>query len=193
MAGLEKYRKAAETGENEFSNFVNYAVKKKPEGKYKLHRILMIFGYIAFGLLYVTVCLVFTKLPMLIAVLPLLTWILVYFTWLWVNIEYEYMIIGGNLRMLEVYGSCYYRELCNVKISSFERIAPYSGEYADLADSADIAWRIDASSSLTNPDIYYGIYTESGERRVIFFEVAEKTLKLLKYYNPDVVMTKTRR
>ena len=37
----------------------------------------MIFGYIAFGVLYVTVCLVFTKLPMLIAVLPLLTWILV--------------------------------------------------------------------------------------------------------------------
>ena len=193
MAGLEKYRKAAETGENEFSNFVNYAVKKKPEGKYKLHRILMILGYIMFGLIFVTVCLVFTKLPMLIAILPVLTWILVYFTWLWVNIEYEYMIIGGNLRMLEVYGSRYYRELCNVKISSFEQIAPYSGEYADKANSADIVRRIDASSSLSNPDIYYAIYNENGEKRVIFFDVAEKTLKLLKYYNPDVVMSKTRR
>ena len=76
---------------------------------------------------------------------------------------------------------------------SLEMYGPGADEYADLADSADIVRRIDASSSLTNPDIYYGIYTENGERRGIFFEVAEKTLKLLKYYNPDVVMTTTRR
>lgn len=189
----EKYRKAADAGDNEFSNFVNYGVKKKPEGKYKLHRILMVCGYILFCIIYLIVFLVPVKLAMMITFLPVLTWILVYFTWYWVNIYYEYMIIGGSLRLLEIFGMRRMRVMCEFKISSLTIAAPYTGAYRKEADSAEITRRIYGVSSMKNPDVYFGIYTDSdGKLTAVFFEATEKTLKAMRYYNPNVVMSKTR-
>ena len=60
-----------------------------------------------------------------IALLPVLTWILTFFTWRFVSIEYEYYILDGEFKLLEVYGAKNMRELCRVRISSMEEIAPY--------------------------------------------------------------------
>jgi hypothetical protein len=193
MVKFEKYRKGAEAGDNEFTSFMNYAVTKKPEGKYKIKRILMVSGYVLFALLYIFICLVLTKAAMLIAILPVLTWILVYFTWMWVNIEYEYTIVGGVFKLSEIFGMRRFRELCSVRVSAMTFIAPYSGEYKNNADSSDIIHRIYGVSSMSSPDIYYGLYSnENGEKCVIFFEATEKTLKVMKYYNSDIVVSKTR-
>jgi hypothetical protein len=193
MAKIEKYRKGAEAGDNEFTSFVNYGVRKKPEGRYKFKRIMMICGYILFAFLYIFVCLVLTKAAMLIAILPVLTWILTYFTWLWVNIEYEYTIVGGNFKLAEVYGMRFFRELCTVKVSSMTLIAPYSGKYKDDVDSAAIINRCYGVSSMSSPDVYFGLYTDKkGYECAVFFEATEKTLKVIKYYNSDVVLSKTR-
>lgn len=192
MARIQKYQKAAEAGDNEFTGFVNYGVKKKPEGKYKLHRILMICGYVLFDLAYIIACTVLTKAAMFIALLPVLTWILSYFTWLYVNIEYEYTIVGGNMKFMEVYGMRAFTEICAVKVSQMTIIAPYSGDYRKEADDAEIEKRCYCVSSMSSPDIYFGIYTEGGKRCAVFFEATEKTLKVMKYYNGSIIMSKTR-
>lgn len=192
MAAIEKYIKAAETGENSPTAFVNYAVAKKVEGKYKLNRILMILGYILVDALFLFAILVATKMPMLGAFIPLLTWVMVYFTWMYVSVEYEYTITGGVLKAMEVYGLRKCKTLCTVRVSSMKRIAPYSGEYKSEADSSG-AKPVSCVSSMDSPDVYFALFKdESGEDKILFFEATEKTLKVIKYYNPEVIITKTR-
>lgn len=192
MAKLERYRKAAETGDETRNTFVSYAVTKKSEGKYRLSRIMMVLGYILVDIVYLFLILVLTKIPMLGAFVPLITWALVYFTWPYVSVEYEYTIDGGVLTAREVFGSRKCRTLASARISSMTRIAPYPGEFAKEADRQD-AEKIYCVSSMSSPDVYFAVFKdENWKDTVLFFEAAEKTLKVIKYYNPEVVMTKTR-
>lgn len=184
---LQKYHKGADAGDNEFTSFVNYMVTKKVEGKYKLRRIMMVLGYIIVGLAYALVFTVAVKLPALLTFTPLLIWFMVYSTWMYVNIEYEYTIVGGVIRGMEVYGMRKYRELFNVRVNRFTLIAPYAKE-REKADSAEIVHRDYCVSSMSSPDVWFGIYTnEAGEKCAVYFEVVGKTLKCLKYYNADAV------
>ena len=188
MEKLQKYQKGADAGDNEFTSFVNYMVTKKVEGKYRLHRILMIIGYVAVGLIYASVFTIAIKLPALLTFTPLLIWFLVYSTWMYVNIEYEYTIVGGVMRGMEVYGMRKFRELFSVRISSMTLIAPYSGDFRKSADGASVKRRDYCVSSMTSPDVWFGIYkNESGEECVVFFEAVEKTLKCVRYYNSEAV------
>ncbi len=188
---LQKYEKGADAGDNEFTSFVNYMVTKKVEGRYKLRRILMVCGYVLIGLLYAAFFTIPLKLPMMLTFLPLLIWFMVYCTWMYVNIEYEYTIVGGLLRAVEVFGMRKYRELFSVKLSSMTLIAPYLGENRGEADSDDIKHRYYCVSSLESPDIWFGIYKDSsGEKCAVYFEAVEKTIKCVKYYNSDAVKEK---
>ncbi len=188
---IKKYTRAADMGDNAASKFVNYGVKKKLEGKYALKRLLMIFGYVIFAIVFVLSFM--NSIPPIIAILPVLTWILIFFTWRFVSIEYEYYILDGEFCLLEVYGSKSARELCRVRISAMKVIAPYR-RYADKdrADAIASANRIEGVSSMSAPDIYYGIFSgDDGKDCVVFFEVTEKTLKVLKYYNSEIEVVKT--
>ena len=189
---IEKYTRAADMGDNAASKFVNYGVQKKVECGYLLKRMLLILGYILFVLGYAAFFISANILP-IIALLPVLTWILIFFTWRFVSIEYEYYILDGEFRMLEVYGSKSARELCRVRISAMKVIAPYR-RYTDKdrADAIDSKHRIEGVSSMSSPDIYYGIFSgDDAKDCVVFFEATEKTLKVLKYYNAEIEVVKT--
>ena len=71
-------------------------------------------------------------------------------------------------------------------------IAPYDGEYKSEADSAEVSRRCYGVSSMSSPDIYFGLYTDKGKKCAVFFEATEKTLKVIKYYNSEVILSKTR-
>lgn len=188
---IEKYVRSADMGDNAASTFVNYGVRKKSEGKYKLKRILMISAYTAFALAYFLLF-VGMNIPMFIALLPVLTWIITFFTWRFVSIEYEYYILDGEFRLIEVFGSKSMRELCRARISAMEVIAPYRGSAKHKADAFDAADRICGVSTMDNPDIYYAVFTDAeGKKRVVFFEATEKTLKVIKYYNSEIEVVKT--
>ena len=188
---IEKYIRSADIGDNASNNFVNYGVKKKSEGKYKLSRTLAVCGYVVFAAAYFLFFVSMNILP-IIALLPVFTWILTFFTWRWVSVEYEYYILDGEMRMLEVYGGKNMRELCRIRVSAMHRIAPYSGEYKSEADAIPAERRIESVSTMSSPDVYFGIYKDSdGNDCALFFEATEKTLKVIKYYNSDVVLVKT--
>ncbi len=190
-AKIEKYVRTADFGDNAASKFVNYGVKKKYEGRYALNRALMILAYVVFVLAYAAFFISMSILP-IIALLPVLTWILIFSTWRYVSIEYEYYILDGEFCMLEVYGSKSMRELCRVRISAMKSIAPYRWKHRAKADAIPTYNRIEGVSSMHADNIYYGIFTDAdGEDRVVFFEVTEKTLKVLKYYNSDIEIVKT--
>ena len=187
---LEKCIRTADLGDNAASTFVNYGVAKKKEGKYKLSRILMICAYVLFVVCFAGFFISMNILP-IIAIVPVLTYILVLATWRFVSIEYEYCILDGEFRMLKLYGAKSMRELCRVRVSATKTVAPYSGEYKPAADKVPMANRIESVSSMSSPDVYYAVFDEDGEECAVFFEVTEKTLKVLKYYNSNVVLTKT--
>lgn len=187
---LEKCIRTADLGDNAASMFVNYGVAKKKEGKYSLFRILMLCAYALFVIGFAGFFIAMNILP-IIAIVPVLTYILVLATWRFVSIEYEYYILDGEFRMLKLYGSKSMRELCRVRVSAMKTIAPYSGEYKVAADEVKIQNRIESVSSMDAPDVYYAIFEDGGEECVVFFEVIEKTLKALKYYNSEVIAGKT--
>lgn len=186
---LEKYIRSADMGDNASNNFVNYGVKKKSEGKYKIMRLLMLLAYAAFAIAYCAFFLSVIKAPMLIALLPVFVWIISFFTWRFVSIEYEYIILDGEMRMYEVYGAKNMRELCRVRVSAMSRIAP-NGKETEQYKPEECIYGV---SSMSNPDVYFGAFKdENGSDRVLFFEATEKTLKVIKYYNSEaLVMSKT--
>jgi len=189
---IEKYVRMADMGENAASNFVNYGVAKKPEGSYKLKRILMILAYILIPGAIAGAFIAMKILPIL-AVLPVCIWMLVFFTWRYVSIEYEYIILDGEFKMMEVYGSKSMRELCRTRVSAMKTIAPYNHAHKAAADAVPADRRIEAVSTMNADDIYYAVFkADDGEDTVVFFEATEKTLKVLRYYNSETVMTKTR-
>ncbi len=195
---MEKYVRAADAGDNSSTNFVNYGVKKKADSKLKLHRALLISGYVVFAIFYFCFFLgvipgINIKLPMAITFLPLFIWVLVFFTWRYVSIECEYYILDGEMKFLETFGGKNMRELCRVRVSSMSRIAPYNGEYKAEADAIPAQNRCLCVSSLDSPDVYFGIFKdENAGDCVVFFEATEKTLKVIKYYNSSVILAKTR-
>ncbi len=187
-AKLEKYKKGAEAGDNEFSGFVNYAVTKKIEGKYKLARRLLVVAYILIDLLYASIFLVFTKMPTFVMFVPLLTWAMVYFTWCFVSIEYEYTIVGGVMTAREVFGMRWSRVICEVRVSAMEEIAPLDRIAASKLEKIPEESRFECISTKSSPDIYYALF----DGKSLLFEATEKTLKVIKYYNSSVVIGKTR-
>ncbi len=187
---LEKCIRTADLGDNAASTFVNYGVEKKKEGKYKLSRILMLCGYVLFVTCFAGFFISMNILP-IIAIVPVLTYILVLATWRFVSIEYEYCILDGEFRMLKLYGAKSQRELCRVRVSAMKAVAPYTGEYKAVTDAIPTERCIEAVSSMSAPDIYYATFDDDGEEYAVFFEATEKTLKVLKYYNSNTVVTKT--
>lgn len=194
---LEKYVRAADMGENATGNFVNYGVKKKTDGPILARKLLLILSYTAFVAVFAAFCfglILPVKIPPFFAFVILFTCIIVFFTWRYVQIEYEYIILDGEFRMLKIYGAKQMRELCRVRVSGMKVIAPYNGEYMAAADAIPYSRRIMAVSSPSAADIYYAIFADAdGADSAVFFEVTEKTMKVLRYYNSAVVITKTLR
>ena len=93
--------------------------------------------------------------------------------------------------MLELYACKSMRELCRVRVSAMKTVAPYSGEYKAIADAVKESNRIEAVSSMSAADIYFGVFDRDGAEYAIFFEATEKTLKVLRYYNQNTVTTQT--
>lgn len=166
-----------------------YTITKKAEGDYLMKRILMIAGYVVFGLVFFF-GLFIMHLYQFIAFIVLVEWILVFFTWRYVSIEYRYETISGSIRFYTVYGGKKKKLLKEMRIKDFTELRPYSDEI-EQRDFDKIICCI--SSPKSAPDRYCAIYTDqSGKESIIHFEATQKTLKILKFYNSNTVIASTR-
>ncbi|MBR7185212.1 MAG: hypothetical protein IKD37_06360 [Clostridia bacterium] len=160
-----------------------FVVEQRLEGKWKLRRILAVFGYIAFVLLLFVLG-VKSKLGFpLLALAPLFCWMLVFFTWRYTRPEYEIVTVSNSLRFTVVYGGRTRRPQCEVEFRKMHRIAPL-----DDAGRADVErFKPDtvyaAVSSMKADDLYYAIWEEDKKHYVLYFEATEQLLKICRYYN----------
>ena len=176
----------------EFHEF-DYTVTKKPEGQYRVKRMLMIGLYVLFGFVYFFGLAAIHLYPVM-ALIIFFEWMLVFFTWRYVSIEYKYSIISGNMSFYEVYGGKKEKAILEKKVKSFTEIRPLKeAEKAELAGRKFAKTYSFIRSENEESDKYFVIFTEDdGCESIVYFEATQQTLKILKYYNSNTVVTETR-
>lgn len=184
------------------SNYAEYVVEKKVEGKYKMQRMLMLLGYAGvFAAILGIVALVnsLTKLGIIalpmFALAPMAAVILYNLTWPLVSIEYSFTVDASELVVETVYGGRRKKKLFTSKVRDLSLIAPYDDEYKAEADAFGADRRIEAVPNMECYDLYFALHTdENGKKTIIFFQATAQSLKALKYYNSSaIVMRKTER
>ncbi len=184
------------------SNYAEYVVEKKVEGKYKMQRYLMLLSYLGVFALLLTAVIIFnnlTKLGILaiplFALAPSAAWMLYFFTWPIVSIEYSFTVDASVLTVEKVMGGKRKQKLFEAKVKDLSKIAPYDEEHRAEADQFGADERIEAAPSMDCYDLYYALYTdEAGKKTLLFFQATAQSLKALKYYNSAAtVTTKTAR
>ncbi len=181
---------------NEFNTYEYSVEHSKKDPKLRLKKALLIVFYVAycFTLIFVVA---FAKAGVLaaplMALIPVTCWIIAFFTWRYVKPEYEYSMTSGILTFSIIYGSKTRKKRFDTKIAAADTIAPYT-EHAkrDIEKySPQVSYL--GASSLDSPDAYYMLFeTTDGKRCVYYFEATEKSLKILRFYNPKAVVTKVR-
>ncbi len=176
----------------EFHEF-EYTVTKKSEGQYRVKRILMIVLYVLFGLVYFF-GLAAAHLYPLMALIIFFEWMLIFFTWRYVSIEYTYSLISGNMTFYDVYGGKKKKLILEKKVKSFTEIKPLNDmEKAKIADKKFANIYSFVRSVNEQSDKYFAIYIDNdGHESIVYFEATQQTLKILKYYNSNTVVTETR-
>ena len=175
---------------SEFNTF-EFVVNERPEGKRKALKFCGRFGLIAFISAWVIVSLCTI---IYLAVLPLAMLGVVLYFWKIFNCELEYSMTSGQMTFTRIYGGMKRKKILDLTIKDFREIAPRTAESdAKLKARGNLAKYYSFSSHSTADDQYYALFEQNGQLCVVYFEATEKTLKILRYYNPVTVVTKVSR
>ena len=173
------------------NHYTEYAVAQKPEGKYRVRRMLLIALYILYPIAFMVICAT-ANLPMLIIFTPVTLWMLIFFTWRYVSVEHEYMIASGTITFVDVFGGRSRRVLFSCEIRDMMQIAPLTEDsrqsFADAVSVTDLR-----GSVKTEDGYFFTIKDRDGKKAAVLFEATEKAVKIMKYYNPAVVVSPTLR
>lgn len=175
---------------SEFQTF-EFVVEEKTEGKRKLGKFLGRFGLLTVVLGFVLLCLATRLYPL--AVLPLAMLGLVLYFWKIFNCELEYSMTSGIMTFSRIYGGIRRRKVLELFIKDMREIAPRTVESDAKLKAQGMDKIYMFASHSTAPDQYYAVFEKDGKRCVVYFEATEKTLKILRYYNPVTVITRVSR
>ena len=169
-----------------------YTVTKKAEGKYLFAKVLMILGYIVFGVVYFF-GLALAHLYPLMAFIVLLEWILIFFTWRYVSVEYRYETVSGGIKFYKVFGGKKKKLLLEKRIKDFSCIKPYDEDAkANIATEKFVTRHACVRSENDASDCFYAIYDTEGGKGIVIFEATQSALKILRFYNSNTVLGQTR-
>lgn len=171
-------------------NTYEYAAAQKSEGKWLVYRILLMTFYVLYCVGYF-IFIFKTRMIPLGALIPVTLWIIIYFTWKYTKPDYKYVIEGGKLTFLVIYGNKKKRKKTEIRISSASKIAPVCNITADISDFAPQTV-YNALPRANAADAYAILYNDEGGKRCVFYFVATaQALKLLHFYNSRTEVVKT--
>ncbi len=169
-------------------NYAEYTVERKAEGENLKKRLLFVALYVVvaavvviligvtqgIGAVWLTVI-----VPMFIA--------LVWFTQRLVREDRKYEILNAKLRISALNASGKGKVVSDNLVSSYAVIAPMNEEYKNIWSAADVTedWR----GSSKSPDSYFALLEKDGKNTAVLFEVTNKMLKSMKFYNKATVVT----
>ncbi|MBQ8287525.1 MAG: hypothetical protein IJX76_01995 [Clostridia bacterium] len=184
------------------SNYAEYVVEKKVEGKYKMQRRLMLLAYLGIAVAILAVVAVvnnLTKMGILaipmFALSPMAALVVYRLTWPAVSIEYSFTVDASMLTVEKVLGGRKKIKLFEAKVKDLSLIAPYDDEYRSEADGFAADNRVEAVPAMDCYDLYFALHTDdAGKKTIVFFQATAQSLKALKYYNSSaIVMRETSR
>ena len=161
-------------------------IRQKSTGRALLPRIFLILVYLVWVTLWLALLLRFHFRIPLVLLGPLTTLPLILITWKYVQVEYEYTIGGGTFFLAKVYGKKKRKPLLEAELKSALLIAPRTEEFMEKAERMGVDEVIWAVSSPESERIWMLLYEEeeSKERILLFFEGEERSIRLLRHYNP---------
>ena len=173
------------------SNYTEYVVAQKSEGKWRTKRLLAVCGYVLFSIVWLVGMVGVLKIWPLGMFTPILTWLCVFLTWRYVSVEYEYIMASGTVTFTHIYGRRSRKQIFEYKIKEFTKIAPTSDpSAADAAKAAEIVY--DFRGSKGTPDAYFAAFTnEQGKKGIVYFEMTNKALKISRFYNASATVMST--
>ncbi len=173
-----------------------HVVGRKKEGLYRFKKSAIIALLIIVPLLIILTCMAFANqvvyLRYSIFLVPL-------FVWLGAKLgpilaaygeeAYEYSIASGEIEFATIYGDRFRREIIAFELKDLEACKPYFSNDRSLENERfDVTYK--AVSSMNAPHIYYAVFKDKKDNRcIIYFEVTKKSLKMIKTYYPQTVMT----
>ena len=179
-----------------FESSCEYIIKQKAEDAALLKRIGLCSCYVAVALLLSILNLAFApkELKLLFfAIIAVVIAIAVFISWRFVCIEYEVIISGGDITVTTIYGKSLTKTLLSRPVNSFSEIGEYDESSFEEISKLSIQKDYVCISSLSAPLIYYAIFEEENERHILYFDVTEKAISLLKKSNSSAFRASERR
>ena len=169
-------------------NFFEHSVEEKAEGKRRMIKILGRAGLIGIVVAYVAITFII-NMPML-AIIAMVMLPVILTLWKRFNCEFKYVIEGASMTFYYVYfASKKPKEILKVTIKDFREVAPRTAE-SDAKIKAEGYNKVYMFAPSTNSeDQYYATFEQNGEKCVVYFQAVEKSLKLLRYYNSNTIVT----
>lgn len=179
-----------------FENSCEYIIKQKNEGVALLKKIGLASSYGAVALLLSVLNLLFApqELKLLFfAIIAIIIAVAVFVSWRFVCIEYEVVISGGELKITTIYGKSISKTTLIKSLNAFSEIGEYDESAYEEISKLSIQKDYVCISSLSAPAIYYAIFEEESERRILYFDVTDKAVSLLKRSNSSAFRASERR
>ncbi len=173
-------------------NYAEYTVTKKAEGTNLRKRILLLAVYLIYIIAVVTVV-VLTKGggAMWGFLFFLLFIIMVFFSWKLVKEDRKYECLNAKLVISELNEGIGSKPkiVSEDLISAYSLIAPTNEEYREQWSNADEIK--DFRGDTKSPDSYFARLEKDGKSTVVLFEVTNKMLKVMKFYNSKATVVTT--
>ena len=171
-------------GNEYLPNYVEHLVPLQ-EKKYLFPRKLCYFGGIL-ALLLAVVLLTITSflqyLGGLVFLLLLGVMILAWYLHRFVSIEYEYTVLGGEIRFETIFGRQQRKAAYVARTASIEKIAPVNGQTISKENFAGVTTERFYASTMSHPRTWYAIVREeNGDKTLLFLELTEKAEKTLRF------------
>ena len=179
---------------NEYDSpsYTEHSYEKRPEGKMKLFKVLLIFSYIAFVGLFFLFCYL-TRIVPLFAICPIFLWMLVFFTWRLVSFDVYYTfnhgdMVFGKYKMKK--GVQMRRPCLSLKVQDTLLAAPFDKSF-DRAELDGVKKIYDYSSSSQSDKLVIIIFDNKGKRSAVIFDATKRSASLLSSFSKNARDLKT--
>ena len=170
-------------------NFFEHSVEEKAEGKRKSSILL---GRLAALAVYAGIIGALLAIFAPLAIIPVVLLPIFLTIWKWFKCELKYVIEGGSIAFYRIHHGSKKAQPpkdLEVVIKDFHEVAPRTAE-SDAKIKADGYNKVYMfAPHSTSEDQYYATFEQNGEKCVVYFQAVEKSLKLLRYYNANTIVT----
>ncbi|MBP5208984.1 MAG: hypothetical protein J6330_11080 [Clostridia bacterium] len=174
------------------TNYVEYSYEKAITNKDKLNRFLYIAGVVVLMILPILIA-VFLHVYFIMYIMPLVLIVgvpLAKFFYRYLQNEFRYTVDRSSFKMELIHGKAKPKLLYECDANDMEAVVPATPENREKFKESDYdrvgrCWVSDNS-----PDLYIMTFKDHDGRSVLlYFEGCKKALKILNYYNKNVVLS----